>query len=420
VLDPKFIAQNRELVERALKNKNEKKANIARICELDEQRKKLQFEADEIKRQLNEASQAVGKSKGQDKAAIEKARQLKEKVAGYDPKMKEIEDAIYQEALWVPNVPADDVPVGPDASANRLVRVVGKQPEFTFKPKDHVELIDKMKLLDFNRGGKITGSHWLLFTGMGALLERALINFMLDVHTREHGYTEISPPYLVNRASMIGTGQIPKLENDMYRLKDDDLFMIPTAEVPVTNIYRDDMLDGKALPVKLTAYSACFRREAGAYGADTKGMMRVHQFDKVELVKFTHPQTSFEELEKLLGDAEDILKRLGICYRVILLSTGDMSFASAKTYDIEVWAPGLNRWLEASSCSNFTDFQARRANIRFRDTDGKVKFVHTLNGSGVAMPRTFIAILEQFQQADGSVVIPEVLRPYMNGKDVLR
>jgi seryl-tRNA synthetase len=420
VLDPKFIVQNRAAVEEAVRNKNEKRADIARICELDERRKKVQYQDDELKRRLNEASEAIGRSKGKDPQAIEKARLIKEEIAALAPQRREIQEAIEEAALWVPNLPASDVPVGPDSSANRVVRVEGRAPEFAFKPREHVELVDKLGLVDFGRGSKIAGSHWLLFRDRGALLERAMINFMLDVHTREHGYTEVSPPFLVNRESMIGTGQIPKLENDMYRLRDDDLFLIPTAEVPVTNIYRNEQLDGRLLPLKLCAYSACFRRESGAYGAETRGMVRIHQFDKVELVKFVHPAGSFEELEKLLGDAEEILRRLGLHYRVVLLSTGDMSFASAKTYDIELWAPGQNRWLEASSCSNFTDFQARRAGIQFRDADGKLKFVHTLNGSGVAMPRTFIAILEQFQQADGSVRIPEPLRPYMNGMEMLK
>ena len=298
------------------------------------------------------------------------------------------------------------------------MRKWGKVPKFDFKPKGHIELGQNLDILDFSRSSKISGSGFCLFKGLGALLERALINFMLDLHTKEHGYKEIFPPFLVNRASMTGTGQLPKLEEDMYKLKDDDLFLIPTAEVPVTNIHRDEVLPEENLPVYYTAYTACFRREAGSYGKDTKGLMRVHQFDKVELVKFVKPETSVDELEKLLKNAEEVLKRLELPYRVLMLSTGDISFAASKCYDIEAWAPGIQKNLEVSSCSNFTDFQARRANIKYRPKDKKkLDYVHTLNGSGIAMARTIVAVIENYQQKDGSILIPEVLRPYMGDRE---
>jgi seryl-tRNA synthetase len=312
------------------------------------------------------------------------------------------------------------VPVGDDASANRVDKTWGERRKFPFKAKPHWELGLKLGILDEERAAKLSGSNWLLLKGAGARLERALIGFFLDVHTKEHGYTEIWPPYLVNRASMLGTGQLPKLEEDMYRLKDDDLFLIPTAEVPVTNLHRDEMLAAKDLPIKYTAYTACFRREAGAYGKDTRGMVRIHQFDKVEMVRFVHPDQGWTHLEELTRNAETLLERLGLEYRRVALSTGDMSFASAKTFDLEVWSPGVERWLEVSSCSTFTDFQARRMNCRFRDADGKVKFVHTLNGSGLALPRVVIAILENYQREDGSVGLPEVLHAHMGGEKELR
>ena len=284
-------------------------------------------------------------------------------------------------------------------------------------PRSHIELAEHLDIIDFNRAAKITGSNFILYKGEGARLERALYNFMLDLHTSKHGYKEIFPPFLVNRASMTGTGQLPKLEDDMYRLKDDDLFLIPTAEVPLTNIFRDEILNEEDLPVYYTAYTACFRREAGSYGKDTRGLMRVHQFDKVEMVKFVKPESSYDELEKLVNNAETVLQLLGLPYRVILLSTGDISFAASKCYDLEAYAPGLDKWLEISSCSNFESFQARRANIKYRKKDKKVEYLHTLNGSGVALARTVIAILENYQQPDGTVLIPEVLRPYMNSKE---
>lgn len=301
-----------------------------------------------------------------------------------------------------------------------VAREWGEPRKFDFTPLPHWELAARLGLIDFERGSRMSGSGFILYTGLGARLERALINWMLDLHITKHGYREVFPPLLVCRSAMVGTGQLPKFEFDMYRLPDDDLFLIPTSEVTVTNIHREDILDAKDLPIYLTAYSACFRREAGAAGKDTRGLLRVHQFDKVEMVKYTHPETSFDELEKLTKNAEEVLQGLGLPYRVRLLCTGDMGFSSAKTYDLEAWAPGVEQWLEVSSCSNCTDFQARRMNARFRKEQGaKPEYVHTLNGSGVALPRTVIAILENYQQADGSVTIPEVLRPYMGGLEVI-
>jgi seryl-tRNA synthetase len=314
----------------------------------------------------------------------------------------------------------ESVPVGEDAKANRTEKTWGERKALPFKAKPHWEIGKDLGILDEERAAKLSGSNFLLLMGAGAALERALISFMIDLHVRKHGYREVWPPVLVNRDSMIGTGQIPKLEDDMYRCEKDDLFLIPTAEVPVTNLHRGEILTAAQLPILYTGYTACFRREAGAYSKDTRGMQRIHQFDKVEMVQFTHPEKSWDALESLTRNAEEVLEALGLPYRRVLLSTGDMSFASAKTYDLEAWAPGVDKWLEVSSCSNFTDFQARRLDCRFRDADGKVKHVHTLNGSGLALPRTVIAILENCQQADGTVVIPEVLRSYMGGLDILK
>ncbi|TAM42062.1 serine--tRNA ligase, partial [bacterium] len=305
-----------------------------------------------------------------------------------------------------------------DASQNKVVRGWGKEKKFDFKPLTHIELCQNLDIIDFNRATKITGSNFILFKGWGAKLERALINFMLDLHTNKHGYTEIFPPFLVNRASMLGTGQLPKLEEDMYKLKDDDLFLIPTAEVPVTNIFRDEILDEDKLPIYYTAYTACFRREAGSYGKDTKGLFRVHEFDKVEMVKFVRPEDSYDELEKLVANAEEVLQLLELPYRVKMLATQDISFAAGKCYDLEAYASGSDKWLEVSSCSNFESFQARRANIRMRRKENKkVEFIHTLNGSGVALARTVAAIIENYQQEDGSVLLPKALQPYLNGQE---
>ena len=351
---------------------------------------------------------------------ISAMKEISSQIDNLDGKLKEIDDQLAKLILTFPNIPHASIPRG-DPTCNKIVRSWGVPPKFDFKPVTHVEICQNLDIIDFPRATKITGTNFILYKGWGAKLERALINFMLDLHTRKHGYTEIFPPFLVNRASMTGTGQLPKLEEDMYRLKDDDLFLIPTAEVPVTNMFRDEILDEEKLPIYYTAYTACFRREAGSYGKDTKGLIRVHQFDKVELVKFVKPETSYDELEKLVADAERVLQLLGLPYRVVVLPTQDLSFAAAKCYDLEAYAPGIDKWLEVSSCSNFESFQARRANIKYRakteNRKPKTEYVHTLNGSGVALARTVVAILENYQQKDGSVVIPEALRPYLDEKE---
>ena len=411
MLDIKFIRENPDIVKAAIKNRN-MKLDIQEVLDLDSDRRKILVEVESLKAEKN----TISKKGKPDQVVIDKMKALSQKVDDLDKKVEGIDDKLSNLLLYIPNIPHNSIPTGSPEN-NKEVRKWGEPRKFDFKPKTHIEIGEELDILDFPRSSKISGSGFCLFKGLGALLERALINFMLDLHTKEHGYKEIFPPFLVNRASMTATGQLPKLEEDMYKLKDDELFLIPTAEVPVTNIHRDEILDESELPVYYTAYTACFRREAGSYGKDTKGLMRVHQFDKVELVKFVKPEVSFDELEKLLGNAEKVLQKLGIPYRVVMLATGDISFAASKCYDIEAWAPGIEKNLEVSSCSNFTDFQARRANIKYRTKDKKVEYVHTLNGSGIAMARTVVCILETYQQKDGSVIIPEVLRPYMGQRD---
>jgi seryl-tRNA synthetase len=382
----------------------------------DAVRRKLVTEVENLKNQRNVVSKEIGmlKSKGQDTAATQKAmRDLGDLIVQKDNEVREIDSRLKDNLLRIPNLPHSSLPDGMDASANVVARTHGVARTFAFQPKGHVEVGERLGIFDFARGARMTGSGFPLYLGLGAKLLRALIQFMLDLHTTEHGYTEMLPPFVVNTASMTGTGQLPKMAEDMYHATD-DLWLIPTAEVPVTNYYRDDVID-KALPVYLTAYTPCFRREAGAAGKETRGIIRVHQFDKVEMVKFVEPATSYDELESLVVNAEDVLQRLGLHYRVLSLCKGDISFAAAKCYDIELWAPGQNGWLEVSSCSNFESFQARRANIRYRRADGKLDFVHTLNGSGVALPRLMVAILENGQEADGSVTLPEAIVPYMGG-----
>jgi seryl-tRNA synthetase len=365
---------------------------------------------------INDEISALLKEKKDAKKTIESMKGLSNEIDKLEDALKLSEKELLDTLLIIPNIPHTSLPRG-DASNNKIIRSWGELPKFDFKPVTHIEISQHLDIIDFNRASKITGSNFILYKGWGAKLERALINFMLDLHTKKHGYTEIFPPFLVNRASMIGTGQLPKLEEDMYRLKDDDLFLIPTAEVPVTNILRDEILNEDNLPIYYTAYTACFRREAGSYGKDTKGLTRVHQFDKVELVKFVKPETSYDELEKLVRDAEEVLQLLSLPYRVVMLATQDLSFAASKCYDLEAYAAGTDKWLEVSSCSNFEGFQARRANIRFRRKDTKkLDFVHTLNGSGIALARTVIALLENYQQEDGSVIIPQALRPYLDEK----
>lgn len=420
MLDIRKYREQEDLVRQGLAAK-QSKVDVDAIVSRDRERRQLLTEVEGLKSRRNTVSKEIGikKKAGEDSSGIQaEMREVGNRIALIDEQVRRLEEELAQLVLMVPNLPHASTPVGPDASGNVVVREVGTPRVFDFQPKPHWEIAEQLGLVDFKRAAKISGAGFTLFTGKGARLERALIQFMLDLHTREHGYTEVSPPVVVNPASMTGTGQLPKMKEDMYFMAEDDLYLIPTAEVPVTNIYRDEIIEGP-LPVYLAAYTPCFRREAGAAGRDTRGMIRVHQFDKVELVKFVEPETSYDELEKLLGNAEEVLKRLGLAYRVLQLCSGDLSFAAAKCYDIELWAPGHDGWLEVSSCSNFEDFQARRANIRYRDKQGKPSFVHTLNGSGVALARLFVALLENGQQADGSVVLPDALAPYMDGVTVL-
>ena len=419
MLDLKLLRENPEIIREALKRRGAT-MDLDGLLAFERQRRALLTRIEQERHELKKASDEFGRQKtGKTAAPPTRLKQLSDQINGQEQQLKQLEERVERELAFVPNIPHRSVPTG-DATANQVVRTIGDKPARTFSPKTHIALAEGLGLIDFERAAKIAGSHFPLYTGKGARLERALINWMLDVQTKEHGYTEISPPFLVNRASMFGTGQLPKFEEDMYRLKDDDLFLVPTAEVPLTNLHRDEILDEARLPIKYTGYTACFRREAGSYGKETRGLVRVHQFDKVELVKFSAPETSYEELETLVAHAETILQRLGLHYRVVCLSTGDLGFASAKTYDLEAWAPGLNQYLEVSSCSNFEEFQARRANIRYRNTaTKKLAHVHTLNGSGVALARTLICLLETYQESDGHVRLPDVLKPYLDGQTQL-
>ncbi len=419
MLDLKFIRENQELVEKSIRERN-LKLDLGSLVRLDDVCRRTLAELEELRAQKNKANDEISALLKQKKDANDKISSMKEiacKIDKLEEELKGFEAQMDKLVFSVPNVPHESIPRGGPA-ANKEVRSWGEKPRFDFKPVTHMEISQHLDIIDFTRAAKITASNFILYKGWGAKLERALINFMLDLHTRKHGYTEVFPPFLVNRASMTGTGQLPKMEEDMYRLKDDDLFLIPTAEVPVTNIFRDEILEEKDLPIYYTAYTACFRREAGSYGKDTKGLIRVHQFDKVEMVKFVHPDTSYDELEKLVHDAEEVLQLLGLPYRVVMLATQDLSFAASKCYDLEAYAAGIDKWLEVSSCSNFEAFQARRTNIKFRKKDTKKPdFVHTLNGSGIALARTVVALLENYQQKDGSVIIPEALRPYLDGRE---
>jgi len=423
MLDLKFIRENTEVVKEALKARKSE-LDIESLLSLDIKRRKLLQEAETLKHKKKTMSKEIGAKIAKKEDVKNEKSQIKsisQKICDLDMEVGDIDKKLQHILLRIPNIPHKTVPVGPEKDANTILRTWGDKPAFDFKPRHHTELCELLDIIDLKRASKITGSFFILYKGLGARLERALLNFMLDIHTKEHGYTEIFPPFLVNRASMTGTGQLPKLESDMYRLKDDDLFLIPTAEVPVTNMHRDEVLDADTLPIRYAAYTACFRREAGSYGKDTKGLTRVHQFDKVELVKFTKPEESYAELESLLGDAEDILKRLKLPYRVNLLSTEGISFAAAKCYDIELWAAASAAHLEVSSCSNFEDFQARRAGIKYKDASGKhLGYLHTLNGSGVATARLLIAIIENYQRKDGSVAVPEALVPYMDGIEEIK
>jgi len=421
VLDIKRIREKTDEVRSGLEARGADATVIDVVLELDRERRELLTQSETLKSDRNRTSKEIGirKKNGENTDEVQAAvREIGARITALDEQERDVESRLNETILGIPNVPSPTTPVGTDESANRVVRSFGEPRSFDFTPLSHIELGEKLELFDFHRAARMTGAGYPLFVGLGARLERALIQFMLDLHIEEHGYTEISPPTVCNTNSMTGTGQLPKMADDMYHVGEDDLWLIPTAEVPVTNYYREEIIE-KALPVYLTAYTPCFRREAGAAGKDTRGLIRVHQFDKVEMVKFVAPETSYVELETLLGNAEDVLQRLGLHYRILELCTGDISFAAAKCYDIELWSPGQNDWLEVSSCSNFEDFQARRAKIRYRDEHGKAQLVHTLNGSGVALPRLVVAILENGQQEDGSVILPEAIVPYMRGIDRL-
>lgn len=417
MLDIKRIRDDFENVKKAVESRGKGDYNIGRTIELDDKRRALLAEVEALKAEQNKASKEIPKMKkaGEDTTALmAEMKELSTKIAGLDEQVKAVQAELRDVLLGIPNTPNPDDPIGLDDSDNVEIRKWGEPRKFDFEFKPHWDLGTDLGILDFDRAAKLSGARFTVYKGAGAKLERAIINFFLNLHTEEQGYTEILPPFMVGRTAMTGTGQLPKFEDDMYHIPEVDQFLIPTAEVPVTNLLSDEIIDGAELPIYYTAYTPCFRKEAGSAGRDTRGLVRQHQFNKVEMVKFVKPEDSYDELEKLTNDAEEVLKRLGIPYRVIILSTGDTGFSSAKTYDIEVWMPSYGRYVEISSCSNFEDFQARRANIRFRrDAKSKPEFVHTLNGSGLAVGRTFAAVLENYQNEDGSITIPEVLRPFM-------
>jgi seryl-tRNA synthetase len=417
LLDLKFVRENPQKVKEAIALKGDAAA-VDELIELDAQRREILQQTEELKHRRNKASKEIAllKKEGKVQEAVVKMRAVSQEIKVKDAKLREVEEQIQKLLLCLPNISDDAVPRGKTEDDNEVVRTWGQPKEFSFPPKAHWDLGEELGILDFQRASKITGARFTLYRGLGAQLERALVNLMLDLHTREHGYTEIFPPFMVHRESMVGTGQLPKFAEDAFKVEGTEYYLIPTAEVPVTNLYRGEILEEEQLPLKHVAYSACFRAEAGAHGRDTRGLIRQHQFNKVELVKFVHPQESDAELEKLTNDAEKVLQLLGLPYRVMLMCTGDLGFAAAKKYDLEVWLPSYNAYREISSCSNFRDFQARRAGIRYRPANGgKAQFLHTLNGSGVAIGRTVAAILENYQQEDGSVRIPEVLLPYFPG-----
>lgn len=419
MLDIKLIRQNPEIVRDALARRGEDDAVLDEVLAVDEERRKLIYEVEQLKKRRNEVSDEIArvkKSGGDATDAILEMRDVSAKIKEMDDSVRALDEKLTSLLLAIPNIPHSSVPTGKDESENVEIRRWGTPRKFDFEPKPHWELGVDLGILDFERAAKITGARFTVFRGAGARMVRALIAFMIDLHTKEHGYTEVYPPFLVNRESMIGTGQLPKFAEDMFRCEGTDYYLVPTAEVPVTNLYRGEILEASELPIYHVAYTACFRAEAGSAGRDTRGLVRQHEFDKVELVKFVRPETSYDELEKLVHDAEDVLKRLELPYRVVMMCTGDVGFAAAKKYDPEVWMPSYGRYVEISSCSNFEAFQARRADIKFRPAPGaKPEYVHTLNGSGLAVGRTFAAILENYQEADGSVIVPKALRPYMDG-----
>ena len=423
MLDLRFVRSNPDVVRDSLVRRGESTDGLDSLLAADEKRRSILVEVEELKRRRNEASERVARLKREGTDASEIIDEMKgvaERIRGLDEGLAAVESAITQLLLGIPNIPHESVPLGRDDTENVEVRRWGQPRQFAFEPKAHWDLGVDLDILDFERASKITGARFAIYKGAGSRLVRALVNFMLDLHTQEHGYTEVFPPFLVNAASMVGTGQLPKFADDMFKCEGLDYYMVPTAEVPVTNMYRGEILDGACLPVKHVAYTACFRAEAGAAGRDTRGLIRQHQFDKVELVKFVHPEVSYDELEKLVADAQSVLEILELPYRVTMMCTGDVGFSAAKKYDLEVWMPSYNRYVEISSCSNFEAFQARRADIKFRPAPGaKAEFVHTLNGSGLAVGRTIAALLENWQQADGSVVVPERLRRHMGGLEAI-
>lgn len=423
MLDIKVLRADFEGVKKKLQHRGEDLTDLSKFEDLDVKRREIIVEAEQLKSRRNEVSQQVAVLKREKKDAdqlITEMREVGDRIKTLDEEQRAVEEELNLLLLSIPNIPHESVPVGETEDDNVEAWKWGEVKEFDFEPKPHWDVADALGILDFERASKVTGSRFVFYKGLGARLERALFNFMLDLHTDEHNYQEVLPPYMVNRASMTGTGQLPKFEEDAFLIESEDYFLIPTAEVPVTNMHRDEIMDGEQLPVQYAAFSACFRSEAGSAGRDTRGLIRQHQFNKVELVKFVKPEDSYAALESLTKDAEKVLQLLGLPYRVMSMCTGDLGFTAAKKYDIEVWIPSYNMYREISSCSNFEAFQARRANIRFRrDPKGKPEHVHTLNGSGLALGRTVAAILENYQQEDGSVVIPEVLRPYMGNREVI-
>jgi seryl-tRNA synthetase len=418
MLDPKYVLEHLESVQNRLATRGQR-ISFDDLVRLSREKKDVLKKAEELRSVRNKASEEVSrlKKQGQDGSAlIAEMRRVGDEIAALDERLKAFDEELKTILLNIPNVPHESVPVGAGAADNREVRRWGSRPEFGFKPQAHWDVGAKLGILDFERAAKITGSRFAVYFGAGARLERALISFMIDIHAHERGFTEVLPPFIANAESLTGTGNLPKFKEDLFKLEGFDWYLIPTAEVPLTNIYRNEMLDGAALPIRFVAWTPCFRSEAGSYGKDVRGLIRQHQFNKVEMMVFSRPEDSFDELEHMTASAEEVLKRLGLHHRVVLLCTADMGFASAKTYDLEVWMPSRDGFMEISSCSNCADFQARRSNIRFkREAKGKPEFAHTLNGSGLAVGRTVSAILENYQQADGSVVVPEALRPYMNG-----
>ncbi len=420
MLDLKFVRDNADRITRMLQDRR-LDMDLTPLLDLDQKRRRVLKEVEELKYLRNTASEEISRLKREKTDAsdrIEEMRQVSQRIKALDQDLSAVDQEFSDFLLLIPNMPHESVPVGSDENDNRLVKKWGTPPTFDFDPRPHWEIGESLGILDFERAAKMTGARFALYWGMGAALERALITFMLDVHTSRHGYTEVLPPFMVNSTSLVGTGQLPKFKEDLFKLEGRDYYLVPTAEVPVTNIHAGEILDEEQLPRLYTAFTPCFRSEAGSYGKDTRGLIRQHQFNKVELVKLSRPETSYQELESLLSNAETILRELGLHYRVVVLCTGDMGFSASKTYDIEVWLPGQNTYREISSCSNFEDFQARRANIRFRRKgQSKTELVHTLNGSGLAVGRTLVAILENYQQPDGTVVVPPVLRPYLSNTE---